>query len=69
MDENLFFMQVAKCKRCGGILLSDSSKKRGYGASCYKKRVLEIKNKERNVEKKRGCEPYIRQTTIFDYLK
>lgn len=52
-------MEVGRCKRCGGILISEDSKKRGYGSSCFKKAKRE---KEEN-------EPYPGQRTIFDYLK
>ena len=57
--ENLFYLEVARCKRCGGILVSETSKKRGYGASCYKKEMINKKNKVVDSQ----------QRTIFDYLK
>lgn len=56
---NLFYVQVGRCKRCGGILLSEDSKKRGYGSSCYKKM-----NKE-----KEANEPYPGQMSITDFIK
>lgn len=57
--DNLFYMQVGRCKRCGGILISEESKKRGYGASCFRKAK---KDKEDN-------EPYPGQMNITDFLK
>lgn len=68
MDDNLFFMQVGRCKRCGGILISAKSKKRGYGDSCYQKEMYDRKNEARQ-EQKKECEPWPQQKTIFDYLK
>lgn len=68
MNDNLFFMQVGRCKRCGGILISESSKKRGYGASCYQKAMYDIKNEDRQ-EQEKEREPWPQQKTIFDYLK
>lgn len=68
MEDNLFFMKVARCKRCGGILISDKSKRRGYGDSCYQKEMLDRKNEARK-EQEKEREPWPHQKTIFDYLK
>lgn len=57
--DNLFYMEVSRCKRCGGILISEDSKKRGYGESCYRKMT---KEKEAN-------KPYPGQMNITDFLK
>lgn len=62
----LFYLEVGRCKRCGGILISEKSKKRGYGESCYKRTMIEKKNNE---DPKRECKAYPQQATIFDYLK
>lgn len=62
-----FFKKVAKCKKCGGILVSDESIRRGYGPSCYKVRD-EPKVTTLGNNKIKDNEVITGQVTIFDIL-
>lgn len=59
-----FFLKVARCKRCGGVLTGDESIKRGYGPSCYKNKD-EAKEIKRDFTKENDVGE---QVTIFDIL-
>ena len=61
---NTFFLKVARCKRCGGVLTDDESIKRGYGPSCYKNKD-ELKEIKRDFTKENDVGE---QVTIFDIL-
>lgn len=62
-----FFKKVAKCKKCGGILVSDESIRRGYGPSCYKTRDDPKERKESMDNTLKG--DVGEQVTIFDILE
>lgn len=62
---NTFYKKVARCKLCGGILISADSMQRGYGPACYRKRD---KGGGKDVEDKVDV-PITGQVTIFDYLE
>lgn len=41
-----FLMTVRRCKRCGGILISEKSIRRGYGPCCEQKEREEHREQE-----------------------
>ena len=62
-----FFKKVAKCKKCGGILVSEESIRRGYGPACYKTRDDPKERKESKDNTSKG--DVGEQVTIFDILE
>lgn len=46
MDDELFTIQVRRCKRCGRLLTSKEAVERGYGCQCLRKEQEEARAKE-----------------------
>ena len=46
MDDEVFTIQVRRCKRCGRLLTSKEAVERGYGCQCLRKEQEEARAKE-----------------------
>lgn len=46
MDDEVFTIQVRRCKRCGRLLTSKEAAERGYGCQCLRKEQEEARAKE-----------------------
>lgn len=45
-ESEIFQIYVRRCKRCGGILTSESGIINGYGSCCLKKKEAERRRRE-----------------------
>ena len=46
MDDEVFTIQVRRCKRCGRLLTSKEAVERGYGCQCLRKEKEEAEAKD-----------------------
>lgn len=46
MQEEIFAIQVRRCKRCGRLLTSKKAVEQGYGCQCMKRELEEQQAKE-----------------------